>query len=150
MPRSYAVVAFAIVYLILVFLNLGGMGELLSNLAGFVYPCYQSLQALKTKGKDDDTRLLTYWVVYAFLNVVEYWTNFLTYWVPAYFLFKTLFLVYLSSPSTNGARGVYVNMIKPISDSILPSPSSRGPADDLAKEVSKAASDAGTGDKKNE
>ncbi len=135
LPRSYAVVAFGIVYLVMIFMNFGGIGELLSNVAGFMYPFYSSLKALETSSKDDDTRLLTYWVVFAFLNLIEFWSGAILYWIPAYFLFKTLFLVYLSSPVTNGAQVVYGLIIKPLGDKVLHTNSPEGPADNLMDKV---------------
>ena len=103
----------------MVFLNLGGIGQLLSNLAGFVLPGYYSLKALKSRAKDDDTKLLTYWVVFASLQIIEFWSKTILYWIPAYFLFKTLFLVYIALPSTNGAELVYNSVILPISNKYI-------------------------------
>lgn len=51
---------------VLVFLNIGGVGQLLSNIAGFIIPGYYSILALQTSTSKDDTQLLTYWVVFAF------------------------------------------------------------------------------------
>lgn len=76
-------------------------------------PGYYSLLALETTSTADDTALLTYWVVFAFLNVIEYWSRAILYWVPFYFLFKTIFLLYIGIPSFGGAQLVYVNFIKP-------------------------------------
>ena len=95
-------------------MNFGGIGQLLSNIAGFVIPCYYSLVALKTTTKDDDTKLLTYWVVFAFINVIEFWSNTILYYVPFYYLIKTGFLIYLSS--FGGSTLVYNSVIKPLSD----------------------------------
>lgn len=100
----------------LIFLNVGGVGQLLSNIAGFVIPGYYSLIALNTRTSSDDTQLLTYWVVFAFLNVVEFWSKAILYWVPFYFLFKTIFLLYIGVPSFGGATLVYQNIIKPFSE----------------------------------
>lgn len=119
LPRSYAVLAFVAVYFVFVFLNLGGIGQLLSNIAGFVVPGYYSLIALNTPGTDDDFQLLTYWVVFAFLNVIEFWSKAILYWLPFYFLIKTIFLLYIGIPSFGGATLVYTNVIKPISDKYI-------------------------------
>ncbi|ABN66120.1 predicted protein [Scheffersomyces stipitis CBS 6054] len=116
LPRSYAVLALVAVYFVLIFLNVGGVGQLLSNIAGFVIPGYYSLIALNTRTSSDDTQLLTYWVVFAFLNVVEFWSKAILYWVPFYFLFKTIFLLYIGVPSFGGATLVYQNIIKPFSE----------------------------------
>lgn len=102
-------------YFLLVFLNVAGIGQLLSNIAGFVVPGYYSLVALESATKADDTALLTYWVVFAFLNVIEFWSRAILYWVPFYFLFKTVFLLYIGVPSLGGAQVVYEALVKPLS-----------------------------------
>lgn len=106
-------------YLVLVFLNIGGIGQLLSNIAGFVIPGYYSLLALDSATKSDDTELLTYWVVFAFLNVVEFWSRAILYWIPFYFLFKTLFLLWAGMPPFSGSKLFYVNVIKPLTDTYI-------------------------------
>ncbi len=131
LPRSYAVLAAGALYILLVFVNFGGIGQLLSNLAGFVLPAYYSLKALKTKTTSDDTKLLTYWVVFAGLQIVEFWSKTILYWIPAYFLFKTLFLVYIAIPSTNGAELVYNTVIVPLSNRFI----TVDPASDLLGKV---------------
>lgn len=99
-PKSYILLGFVGFYFILIFLNIGGIGQLLSNIAGLVIPGYYSLLALETPGKADDTQYLTYWVVFATLNVFEFWSKAILYWVPFYYLFKTAFLLYIGLPST--------------------------------------------------
>lgn len=90
---------------------------MLSNIAGFVIPGYYSLVALKTVTTTDDTQLLTYWVVFAFINVIEFWSKTILYWVPFYFLLKTVFLIYLSA--FGGANLVYNTVIRPLSDKYI-------------------------------
>ncbi|KAI5968040.1 YOP1 [Candida theae] len=116
LPRSYAVLGAFGLYFILIFLNIGGVGQLLSNIAGFVVPGYYSILALQTTTSKDDTQLLTYWVVFAFFNVIEFWSKAILYWVPFYYLFKTVFLLYIGIPSFGGANVVYNVVIKPIAD----------------------------------
>lgn len=125
------------VYLVLVFLNIGGIGQLLSNIAGFVIPGYYSLVALDSATTKDDTQLLTYWVVFAFLNVIEFWSKAILYWIPFYFLFKTFFLIYIGVPAFNGATPIYENIIKPISQNyVLPKKSVADKIDEAASGVS--------------
>lgn len=117
LPRSYAVLGAGALYLLLIIFNFGGIGQLLSNIAGFVIPGYYSLVALKTATTTDDTQLLTYWVVFAFINVIEFWSKTILYWVPFYFLLKTVFLIYLSA--FGGANLVYNTVIRPLSDKYI-------------------------------
>lgn len=116
LPKSYISIALAALYLILIFVNVGGIGEILSNFAGFVVPAYFSLVAIKTTTSKDDTQLLTYWIVFAFLNVIEFWSKAILYLVPFYWFVKTVFLLYIALPQTGGAVIVYKRLIAPVSD----------------------------------
>lgn len=107
------------VYFVLIFFNIGGTGQLLSNVAGFVIPGYYSLVALETTTTNDDTQLLTYWVVFAFLNVIEFWSRAILYWIPFYYLFKTVFLLYIGVPAFGGAKLIYLNFIKPLTHNYI-------------------------------
>ncbi|KAJ1820217.1 ER membrane protein DP1/Yop1, partial [Coemansia sp. RSA 2599] len=51
-------------------------------------------------------------VVYGFLNVIEYFTGFITYWIPFYFVFKLVFVIWLMLPSTRGAEQLYNKGLK--------------------------------------
>ena len=55
-------------------LNLSSL-QLLANTVGFLYPAYCSIKALESSVKKDDTQWLTYWVVFAFFSVVEYFAD---------------------------------------------------------------------------
>ena len=94
---------------------------------GFLYPAYCSIKALESSVKNDDTQWLTYWVVFAFFSVVEYFADFIAGWVglylfykmlvtnlclftqvPFYWLSKCLFLVWCMAPiEANGANVIY-------------------------------------------
>ncbi|KAK5630857.1 hypothetical protein RRF57_006572 [Xylaria bambusicola] len=66
-PKVYAVIGVATLYLFFIIFNLGG--QLLTNLAGFLIPGYYSLAALFSASKTDDTQWLTYWVVFSFFTL---------------------------------------------------------------------------------
>ncbi|KAJ2822747.1 ER membrane protein DP1/Yop1 [Coemansia sp. 'formosensis'] len=111
-PKVYGAAGLATLVLSLVFLNIGA--PLLVNLTGFGYAAYASLNAIESPGKEDDMQWLTYWVVFGFCNVAEYFTGFVTYWIPFYYVFKLGFLVWLMMPATRGAEKLYVSTIKPV------------------------------------
>ena len=73
-------------------------GKALSNLIGLLYPANKSLKAIKSTATDDDTKWLTYWVVYATFATVESFTDILMTWIPFYYSAKVIFLLYLSLP----------------------------------------------------
>lgn len=117
--KSYQLGGFAGVYLLMVFLNVGGIGQLFANLAAVALPGYYSLKALETPGSRDDTQFLTYWVVYAALSIIEFWSSFILYWIPFYWFFKTIVFLYLGLPHFNGSQMVYDNVLRPFSVKVL-------------------------------
>ncbi|CCE65192.1 hypothetical protein TPHA_0K00580 [Tetrapisispora phaffii CBS 4417] len=122
LPKSYMAFGSTLGYLLLIFINVGGVGEILSNFAGFVIPTYFSLIALKTASTDDDTQLLTYWIVFAFLNVIEFWSKAILYLIPFYWFAKTIFLIYIALPKTGGALFVYKKFIDPLTAKYIKAP----------------------------
>lgn len=118
-PKVFGASGFLVVYFLIIFLNIGGIGQLFSNLAAVVVPGYLSLQALETPGTNDDTQYLTYWVVYAVFTILEFWSSMILYWVPFWWLFKTIFFLWLGLPQTNGAQIVYTNVLRPFSINVL-------------------------------
>jgi len=89
-------------------------GNALCNLVGFAYPIYASFKALKTKQTEDDAQWLTYWIVFAFFSLVESFTDFFLFWIPFYYLFKMLMLIWLYLPQTRGADVVFKRVIDPL------------------------------------
>ena len=63
---------------------------------GFVYPAYCSVRALESRSKDDDTKWLTYWVVFALFSVIEFFSDILVGWVPFYWLTKVYIFIIIS------------------------------------------------------
>ncbi len=61
----------------------------------------------------DDTQWLTYWTVFGFLNLLEFFSDFLLYWIPFYYLFKAGLILYLVLPQTKGAEVVYTRFLRP-------------------------------------
>ncbi|KAK4177220.1 TB2/DP1, HVA22 family-domain-containing protein [Triangularia setosa] len=109
-PKAYAVLGSVALYFFLILLNLGG--QLLTNIAGFVIPGYYSLGALFSADKHDDTQWLTYWVVFSFFTVLESFIS-VVYWVPFYYTFKFIFLLWLSLPSFKGAEIIFRSFLAP-------------------------------------
>ncbi|KAL1980387.1 hypothetical protein VTN96DRAFT_4203 [Rasamsonia emersonii] len=110
-PKVYAFLGVVGIYFFLVFFNI--LGQFLVNLAGFAIPGYYSLHALFTAGTADDTQWLTYWVVYAFLAVVESAIN-APYWFPFYYIFKFILVLWMALPQFNGAQLVFHSFLQPL------------------------------------
>lgn len=110
--RLYAFIGFVV--FITIYLMFGCGQQLVCNIFGFIYPAYCSMKALESKTKDDDTKWLTYWVVFATFTVVEFFVDYIVWWFPFYWLTKCLLYVWLMAPiENNGSILLYRRFVRP-------------------------------------
>jgi receptor expression-enhancing protein 5/6 len=112
-PKTYAVLGGL---LLVVFLHtFNALAAPISNLVGWGLPAYLSFKAIESPSPHDDVQWLTYWVVFGFFNFLESFAlRIVLYYVPWYFAFKSLFIVWLQLPAFRGAQVTYFNVIKPV------------------------------------
>jgi len=107
-------IAYGFGAIIILWLVFGFGGQLVTNTIAFAYPAYSSIKALESTVKSDDTQWLTYWVVFAFFSVIEYFADFIAGWIPFYWLTKCLFMVWCMAPiDSNGSAIIYNKVILP-------------------------------------
>eukprot|EP01039_Chlorochromonas_danica_P010539 gene10539-11676_t len=94
-------------------LLLWGNGNFAVDLVGYVYPLYASIKAIESPEKDDDTLLLTYWLIFTLFKVVEGLLGVLFSSIPYFFFMKAAFLVYCFHPKTRGAELIYKTALQP-------------------------------------
>lgn len=70
------------------YLIFGYAAQLLCNIISVVYPAYVSIKAIESSTKVDDTKWLTYWVLFAVVSVLEFFVSYLAAIIPFYFLLK--------------------------------------------------------------
>lgn len=63
-------------------------------------------------------------MVFGFFSVLEYWSKTILYWFPFYWLFKTVFVVWLALPQFQGAQYVYHTVVHPMASKYINTSSS--------------------------
>lgn len=98
----------------LLWLAFGFAGQLICNFVGTLYPAYASIHAIESHDKNDDTKWLTYWIVFSGFSFLEHFAAYIVGWFPLYWLVKCLLFVWLMIPTNlNGSLILYRNIIRP-------------------------------------
>jgi len=89
--------------------------RIVSSGVAYLYPGYASYKALSQRPASEDEleRWLMYWSVLGIVFGVENAAEWLISWIPFYYTLKTLFLLYLVLPQTQGSSYLYVWHLQP-------------------------------------
>ncbi|XP_054823751.1 HVA22-like protein k [Prosopis cineraria] len=80
---------------------------------GVALPVYSTFKAIERKDQNAQHRCLVYWAAYGSFSLIEVFSDKLISWCPMYYHLKFAFLVWLQLPSTDGAKQIYVNHLRP-------------------------------------
>jgi receptor expression-enhancing protein 5/6 len=92
--------------------------RMLSLLVGVLYPAYMSFKAVESGRKSDDTHWLTYWVLFALLEMVEHTLFAVLRLVNPFhgvltYLFNLCAYIVLQNPRWRAAEFIYRNTVAP-------------------------------------
>jgi len=109
------IIAYSIIGFLAFYLIVGWGNDFICNLIGFAFPAYASVKAIESPHKEDDTKWLMYWCVYALFGILEYFSDQLLFWIPLYTLSKCIFLLWCMVPGKSGGSSiVYNKILKPL------------------------------------
>ncbi|KAI0801063.1 TB2/DP1, HVA22 family-domain-containing protein [Fomes fomentarius] len=91
------------------------ISHVLSAWFAFLLPSYATWKALAHRpvSEPDLERWCQYWAVVGAFVAFEYVTGWLLDWVPFYWEVRTIFLLFLSLPQTQGSTWVYTTYLQP-------------------------------------
>ncbi|KAF5312646.1 hypothetical protein D9619_002888 [Psilocybe cf. subviscida] len=91
------------------------LSRLLSAWFAFLLPCYATFKALSNRPllEPDLHKLSMYWATIGAFVAFEYTLEWSISWLPFYWELKTLFLLFLSLPQTQGSTYIYTTYLQP-------------------------------------
>ncbi|VDD88554.1 unnamed protein product [Enterobius vermicularis] len=92
----------------------GFLSRLIILTAGTLYPAYRSYKAVRSRDVREYVKWMMYWIVFALFCVIETFADiFISFWLPFYYEFKIVFVLWLLSPWTKGASILYRKWVHP-------------------------------------
>ncbi|KAL0578342.1 hypothetical protein V5O48_003656 [Marasmius crinis-equi] len=90
--------------------------RIVGTATAFLYPAYSSYKTLSQRPASEAEleRWLMYWSVLGALLSLELFAEWTISWIPFYYTVKTVFLLYLSLPQTQGSTFIYINYLSPL------------------------------------
>ncbi|GLT58153.1 hypothetical protein SLA2020_310720 [Shorea laevis] len=80
---------------------------------GTILPVYSTFKAIESGNQIEQRKWLLYWTVYGSFSVAEVFADKILSWFPLYYHMKFAFLVWLQLPTSDGAKHLYMNHLRP-------------------------------------
>jgi len=110
--RGIYVVIALILSVFFVYLNV--FDTIITNLVGTLYPAFWTIKSIETNNLKDQKNWLTYWAVFGFFILVDMFSPIIIKFIPFYFVFKIIFLIWLFMPGSSGCTIIYNLVVKKI------------------------------------
>lgn len=112
LPRAKIIAGSLVV--VALYMVFGYFAAFICNFVGFVLPAYWSMTAIESSNKEDDTKWLTYWVVFAAFTCVDFFSDAIFTYFPFYWVAKVVFLAWCFAPiKENGSHKIYHKILRP-------------------------------------
>lgn len=80
---------------------------------GTLYPIYLSYKAIKNNDLQSLEILLMFWIVMGAIHALESTFGWFLHWIPFFYQFKSLFILWITLPQIQGSTYVYVTYVHP-------------------------------------
>ncbi|KAG9294301.1 hypothetical protein G9A89_021660 [Geosiphon pyriformis] len=94
---------------------------LLCNSIGVLYPAYRSIKVLDESAEKEhkiamaeQKQWLTYWTIYGWLQIADYWSNWFLKFFPGYNFCKLVFLYWAQNDRSKGATIIFEHFVQPL------------------------------------
>ena len=84
---------------------------LFSNLLTMIFPIKWTMEEYKKNDEDSNKMWVTFWLVFGVFVILDLFHKIVLYFVPFYFLIRTISLLYLYLPCFKGAITVYNEVV---------------------------------------
>lgn len=98
---------------ILIILSFTRIGPFLTKFLTFFSPAYYTYKALESEGTDDDKEMLTFWICYGFIYILDKIFVEVFGVFEFYHLVRTVLIEVIYLKDFAGANYIYENFIKP-------------------------------------
>ncbi|XGW18338.1 hypothetical protein V3C99_002739 [Haemonchus contortus] len=108
-------IVYGLIGLISLYLIAGEGAMFVSYLVTFFYPASVAVEAVRNKKSDEAVNQLQYWIFFGFFALLDSTAIAL---IAAWYFLKTVFLVFLFLPQTQGSALLFQKVVEPIARAI--------------------------------
>ncbi|KHN82858.1 Receptor expression-enhancing protein 5 [Toxocara canis] len=109
---------YSVIFSTIALIILQNFDPFICSLVSYFYPAYATTKALGKKRRigvpGEREHWLTYWTVFAFFTLQDYYSGWLTASFPPFYLLKMLFLVLLALPTSGVSEKCYYLVVAPL------------------------------------